>query len=57
MVEFFSLQRGSWYPHLLIRFLYAQCMTGTVIGTEDSKIVKILPLLSQTFTVLRKRNA
>lgn len=49
VVEFFSLQRGSWYPHSLILFLYSWCVTGTVIGTEDSKMVKILPLLSKTF--------
>lgn len=51
MVEFFSLKRGTGYPHSLIHFLHTWYVTSTVIDTEDSKVVKIVPLLSKTFMV------
>lgn len=57
VVEFFSLQRGLVSPSFIL-FLSTWCVAGPVRGTEDSKIVQILPLLSKDFyTLLRKRNA
>lgn len=47
VIEFFSLHRSSWYPHLLKHFLHSWYMAGTVLNTEDPEMVEILPLFSR----------